>query len=261
LFHVVIPLARYEIRHTLRPLQTSLLLGLCLILAYERVSGPWSAPYAQVQGALTVHGGWVRLVVPLFAAVAGGSLADEQKKGVTSILLARGISRGQYLLSKLLGAAGSAAVFTAAAIAGFYLLVAVLWPAGQVTFGRDGANIMGPIPALYVANPLANDLVLAAMSVVASAGMSTWGVLAGTLTTNRYVAMVAPLALFIVAVSVHEYGGHPLPNPYTYVDLPTYYRLTFSAAWQPYAAFLYWACATALVAALARWIFLKKELT
>jgi ABC-type transport system involved in multi-copper enzyme maturation permease subunit len=261
LFRVVIALARYEIRHTLRPQQISLLLGLCLLLAYEEVSGPKGPAYAQVQGALTIHGSWLRLAAHLLAGVAGGSLAGEQKNGVTSILLARGIPRGQYLLSRILGAAGSAALLTAAAVAGFYVIVAIRWPAGQVTFGRDGAYIMGPIQALFAVHPLANDLVMAAMSVVAAAGMSTWSVLAGTLTTNRYVAMLAPLLLFILSAVVHEYGVHRWLNPYTYVDLPTYYRVTFSAAWQPYAAFLYWSCVAALVAALARWIFLKKELT
>lgn len=187
-------------------------------------------------------------------------LAYEQRKGVTSTLLAKGISRGQYLLSKILGAAGSAAVLTATAIGGFYVLVAILWPAGQVTWERNESG-PGPVPALYAVDPLANDLMLAAMSVVASAGMSTWSVLAGTLTTNRYVAMLTPLSLLILGMVFHEHGANRLLNPFTYLDLRGYYALTIPPAWRPYAAFLYWSCLAVVVAALSRWIFVKKELT
>lgn len=256
----MISLAGHEIRRTLRPAQAALLTGLCVLLAYEKVRGAWGPTYAQVQGALTLHGGWLVWSISILAGAAGGSLADEQRKGVTSTLLTKGISRGQYLLSKVLGAAGSAAVLMAAAICGFYVLVAILWPAGQVTYNRTATG-PGPVPALYAMDPLANDLMLASMSVVASACMSTWGVLAGTLTTNRYVAMLTPLSLLILGMVFHEYGANRWLNPFTYLDLRGYYAHTIPPAWRPYAAFLYWSCLAVVVAALSRWIFVKKELT
>lgn len=257
---MVCSLARYEVRRNLRPALVFPLIGFCMLLAYERVRHAWVLEEAQVQGALTLHDGWLRVAIPLLAGMVGGSLAEEQRRGVTSILLARGVTRGQYLLSKILAAAGSAVVLTAAAIAGFYVLVGILWPAGRVTYDRSALG-PGPVPALYAVNPLANDLLLAAMSLAASGAMAVVSVLTGTLTTNRYVAMVAPLGLYIVTVAVHEYGINRVLNPYTYLDLSGYYRLTIPVPWLPYAAFLYWSCFAVVLAALARWVFARRELT
>ena len=237
-----------------------MLIGLCLLLAYNRVHGPWASDQAQVQGALTVHGGWLQTVIPLLAGVVGGSLADERRKGIALTFLARGVTRGKYLLSKLLGAAASGALITAAAIGGFYVLVGILWPAGRVHTEHQLGD-QGPVPALYAVNPLANDMLLAAMLMAAAAALSMVSVLAGTLTTSRYIAMAAPFLFFILCVAIHEYGGNRLLNPYTYLDLPTFYPLTFQASWRPYAAFLYWTGFAVVLAALARWIFARRELS
>lgn len=256
----MIPLARYEIKRNLRPALMLPLTGFCMVLAYETVHHAWGPVYAQVQGALTLHGDWLELVTPVLAGAVGSSLADEQRKGITPTLLARGVTRGQYLLSKILGAAASGAILTAAAIAGFYLLVGILWPAGRVTYVRSALG-PGPLPALYAVNPLANDLLLASMSLAASGAMAVVSVLTGTLTSNRYVAMAAPLVLFIVSVTLHEYGIGRVLNPYTYLDLSGYYTRTVPVPWLPYAAFLYWSCFAVVLAALARWVFARRELT
>lgn len=251
-------LVRHEIRRNLRPSLALPLVGFGLVLAYERVGGAWGPEYAQVQGALTLHGGWLLTSIPVFAGAVGGSLADEQRRGVTSTLLARGVPRGQYVLSKVLGAAASGALLTAAAVVAFYVLVSALWPAGRVTYERTPSGL-GPVPALFMVNPLANDLLLAAMGAAAAAALSGVGVLAGTLTTNRYVAMAAPLVLFLGCTAFHEHRPHGLWNPYTYMDLTTYYTQTISAPFRPWAAFLYWGGLAAALAGLSSWIFSRRE--
>lgn len=256
----MIPLATYEVKRSLRPALALPLIGFCMVLVYERVHGAWGPAYAQVKGALTLHGDWLRLAVPLLAGAAGGSLAGERRKGITPTLLARGVTRGQYVLSKILGAGASGAILMAAAICGFYVLVGILWPAGCVTWERNESG-PGPVPALYMVNPLANDLLLAAMSMVAAAAWSIVSVLAGTLTTNRYAAMAAPMVLFIVSVVLQAYGVNRLLNPYTYLDLQGHYTHTIPVLWRPYAAFLYWSCLAVILAMLSRWIFAQKELT
>jgi hypothetical protein len=253
------PLVFHEVRRTLRPGLVLALVGFCMVLIYERVGEPWMAAYAQVQGALSVHASWLMIAVPVLAGAVGASLARERHEGVTLLLLARGVSRRRYLLAKTLGAAASGALLMSAAIVAFYVIVGILWPAGEVTFGRNASTI-GPVPALYAAYPLANDLVLAGMNVVATAAWSLLGVLTGTLTANRYVAMAVPLVFFVVILVLESFWSKTLWMPSTYLYLADYYQYAVPAAYQPYAAFVYWLGFGAAVAALSRWLFLRSEL-
>ncbi len=258
----MLPLVWYEITRNLRPARALPLVGFCLILAYQEVSPNWSPPWVGLQGALTMHNDWLLKSIPLVAGIVGSSLSDEQRRGVTLTFLSRGVTRSQYLLSKILGSAASGALITAAAIGGFYILVAILWPWGPTTWD-DGR---GPVWALYTANRLASDLLGASMSIVAAAGMSVVSVLVGTLTSNRYIAMAAPLLLLIASVVLKETLLNDDP-PFAFLNLSIQldvfhaYGRRVPPLLRPYAAFVYWPCFAAMLAALGRWIFVRKELT
>jgi len=258
---VVFSLVGYELKRNLRPVQVLALVGLGMILAYQEVGAAWSPAYAALQGALTLHREWLVEASPLLAGIMGSSLADEQRRGILLTFLSRGVTRGQYLLSKILGAAASGALLTAAAILGFYLLVAIRWPWGRVTYMTSH----GPVPTLYLANPLANDLLGASMCLLATAAMAVESVLVGTLTSNRYIAMATPLLLTIASAIVMNCLRVDAPfgflNPFIQQDVFGAYGYTVPLPLRPYAAFVYWPCLAALLAALARWIFLRKELT
>jgi len=261
---VVLPLFWYEIKRTFRPVPVLALVGFCMILVYEE-AGPynhWSPEYAAVQGALASHNDWLLESSPLIAGLVGSSLADEQRRGIMLTFLSRGVTRGQYLLSKILGAAVSGALITAAAIVGFYILVGILWPWGRVTY--DGGY--GPVPTLRTSNPLANDLLGASMCLLVTAAMALESVLVGTLTSNRYIAMAAPLLLMIASV-VFMNTCFPERLPFAFLNLCIQqdvfgaYGRTVPVPLQPYAGFVYWPCFATALAVLARWIFLRKELT
>jgi hypothetical protein len=260
----VIPLVRHELKRNLRPVVLVPLLGFFLVLAYEEVGTPWIPEQAQVQGALALHGSWLPLALTFAAGVVGSSLADERRQGIALTSLAKGLTRSRYVIAKVLGAAASGALVTAAGIVGFYVLVGVLWPWGRVNV-EGTIRPPGPVPALFVRSPLANDLAAAWMTIAAAAAMPAIGVLAGTLTSNKYIAMATPLLVLLASLVL---GGTVLDDtvwtlglPSVHLDLWGDYSHAVPAAFQPYAAFLYWAGFVIVITAIARWIFGKKELT
>ena len=255
----MLALVGYEIKRNLRPAQALPLLGLCmlLVLGHDRILSPRS--WARLQGALALNGDWLWLANPLLAGVVGSSLSDERRKGIARTFLARGVPRGRYLLSKMLGSAASAAILMAAAIVGFYAIAVFLWPWGPVEVKGDETG-PGPVPALYALSPVANDLALIVMAMVAVGATSAVAVLAGTLTTNRYVAMAAPLLVLIVGIVLDETHTCRTLSPIVYVSLTNYYPTRVPVPLHPYAAFLYWLCFVIVAGALSRWIFARREL-
>jgi hypothetical protein len=205
-----------------------------------------------------MHGWWLSDVIPLVAGAAGSSLAEDQRRGHTLTVLARGVSRGRYLLAKVLGAAASGAVITLAVIGGFYVMVAILWPAGSATWHGDGPG-PAPMPALHREAHPTHDLLVASISVVASAVLPLAGVLAGVLAINEYLAMAAPSLFVILGAVVLGNVFAPL-SPYVYLSLQGAYAWRDPERLLPYAPFLYWLSFSALTAVLCRWIFAKKEL-
>jgi ABC-type Na+ efflux pump permease subunit len=266
LFREALPLAGYEIKRNLRLVVVLPLMALWVVLLHEDLDGVNGPAYSQVQGALSLFGTKLMYMMPILAGVAGVSVADERRRGVTLLLLARGMTRGRYLLGKLLGAAASAAILTAAAVACFYVFVGSRWPWGQVTYEREQGLATaflgpgnGPVPVLYLVSPLANDLLLAAMHMAAAAGWSTVAVLAGVLTTNRYAVMAVPFLLAVADEMADAKGALRLLDPFTYRYLTLQYPLVIPAPYRPYAAFLYWLTFAIVVGALARWVFARKE--
>jgi ABC-type Na+ efflux pump permease subunit len=258
----------YEIRRSLRPVVVLPLMALWVALLHEELEGVNDPAYAQVQGGLALWGSKLMYMIPILAGAAGVSVADERRRGVTLVFLARGMTRGRYLLGKLLGSAASAALLTAAAIACFYAFVGTRWPWGEVTHMRDAEFLrtlqepaVGPVPALYLVSPLAGDLLVAAMHMVAAAGWSTVAVLAGVLTTNRYAAMAVPFLLVLADEMAGIEGALRLLDPFTYRYFRFRYPEVIPAPHRPYAAFLYWLAFAIVVGALSRWVFARKETT
>jgi ABC-type transport system involved in multi-copper enzyme maturation permease subunit len=259
LFGVAAYLIWHELKRNLRPVRVIPLLGLGMVMSYLEVSPNWQADEAQVQGALTLHGHWLFWVIPLVAGAMGSSLAEDRRRGFSLTVLTKGVSRGQYLLSKILGAAASGGLTTLAEISGFYLMVGIMWPAGRATWEGNESN-PGPVPTLYRLDPLSHDLLVALMSIAASAALPLVGVLAGTLVINEYIAMVAPPLFVILGTVVFGSALKPL-SPTVYLNVWGDYTGTIPEGLRPYAAFLYWLSLGALTAALCKWIFAKKELT
>jgi hypothetical protein len=251
----------HEIKRNLRPARAGALLALCMIVGYNEISQPYDPKSKYLQGALTRHGDWLWWMIGVFVSGwVGSSLADERARGLTFTFFANGVSRREYLLSKMLGAAASGALLTFAAIAGFYLQVGLLWPPGRIVqLITPGSP--GPVPSLYAVSPLGHDLLLAAMRIVSGAAWPLLGVLTGTFTANRYVAMALPAVLAVVCMLVGDFDSQAQAlNPFIYFDLTSFYTAVIPAGLRPYAPFVYWACFALLVGALSRWSFERKEL-
>jgi hypothetical protein len=250
----------HEIKRNLRPSRGGALLAFSMIACYDAIARPIAEEQAQVQGALTFHGEWLWLMSAFSSGWMGSSLADERARGIAATFFAKGVSRRQYLWSKMLGAAASGALLTFAAIVGFYLQVGLRWPWGRIVWEvSDGSP--GPVSSLYAVSPLLHDLLLATMRITSAAAWPLLSVLAGTLTENRYVAMAAPAVAAVVCLLTADFGSWAqISNPAIYFDLTSFYTKRIPASLCPYAPFIYWACFALLVGGLSRWFFEKREL-
>jgi hypothetical protein len=203
-----------------------------------------------------LHNWWTFTLIPLAAGLMGASLAAERRGGVTLTILSRGVTRGQYVVSKLLGAAASSAVMIAMMIACFYALVASMWPAGRCTqVGNEWDP--GPYQVLYLQNPLAHDMLVASMLITASAALSVIGVLAGLVAANEYVAMAAP-PIFTILFTILMRRVSEALNPENYIGL--WYAQLVPPSLVPYAPFLYWSTFSLLIAIICLRIFARKEI-
>jgi hypothetical protein len=220
------------------------------------VEGPWNPESANVQGALTVHNWWTFTLIPLAAGLMGASLAAERRGGVTLTILSHGVTRGQYVVSKLLGAAASSTLIIALMIAGFYVLVLSMWPMGRCThIGNEWSP--GPYQVLYLQNPLAHDMLIASMLITASAALSVIGVLAGLLVANEYVAMAVP-PIFTILFTILMRRVSDTLNPENYIGLN--YAQAVPPWYVPYAPFHYWGMFSLLIAIICLRIFARKEI-
>jgi ABC-type transport system involved in multi-copper enzyme maturation permease subunit len=246
----------HDVKRNLRPVKVLLFLGLAMYLAYGEVYAPRDPEYAQVQGALTLYNWWTFTLVPLAAGLMGASLAAERRGGVTLTILSRGVTRSQYVVSKLLGAAASSALIIALMIAGFYVLVLSMWPTGRCTVVSSELN-PGPYQPLYLLNPLAHDMLAASMLALASAALSLIGVLAGLLVANEYVAMAVP-PIFTILFTILMRRVSDTLNPEYYIgltyahDVPRWYIL--------FAPFHYWGMFSLIIAIICLRIFARKEI-
>jgi hypothetical protein len=250
----------HEIKRNLRPARAGALLAVAMLVGHEEISHPIGVDQAQLQGALMLHGEWIWAIIALSSGWMGSSLAEERALGLTSMFFAKGVSRRQYLWSKMLGAAASGAVLTFAVILGFYLQVALRWPWGRIVW-KVSEGSPGPVPPLFAVSPLLHDLLLAAMLITFAAAWPLLGVLAGTLTANRYVAMAVPVVVATVSSIVVDFdSGAQTLNPCIYFGLGSFYTEYIPASLRPYAPFVYWTCFALLIGGLSRWFFERREL-
>ncbi len=246
----------HDVKRNLRPVKVLLFLALAMYLAYKEVEGPRNPETANVQGALTLHYWWTFTLIPLAAGLMGASLAAERRGGVTLTILSRGVTRVQYVVSKLLGAAASSTVMIALTIAGFYILVASMWPWGRCTHIGNAWN-PGPYQVLYLQNPLAHDMLVASMLITASAALSVIGVLAGLMVANEYVAMAAP-PIFTILFTILMRRVSETLNPENYISLT--YDVEVPRWLVLYAPFHYWGMFSLIIAIVCLRIFARKEI-
>jgi ABC-type transport system involved in multi-copper enzyme maturation permease subunit len=249
----------HDVKQNLRPVKVLLFLALAMYLAYKEVEGPStpeSSESSNVQGALTLHNWWTFTLIPLAAGLMGASLAAERRGGVTLTILSRGVTRGQYVVSKLLGAAVSSALIIALMIAGFYVLVVSMWPLGRCTHIGNEWN-PGPYQVLYLQNPLAHDMLVASMLITASAALSLIGVLAGLVVANEYVAMAAP-PIFTILFTILMRRVTDALNPENYIGLR--YDVYVPPSLVLYAPYYYWTTFSLIITMICQRIFARKEI-
>src|SRR5688500_18515986 len=112
-------LARHEIKRLLRPSRVIWILGPPIGLGIHSLTIRYSR--VRVMGSLTIMGStWLPLAVPLVAGSMAFSMAEDRRRCFALMVLARGVSRNAYLLSKVLGAAISSSLTMLAVIAAFY---------------------------------------------------------------------------------------------------------------------------------------------
>jgi hypothetical protein len=188
---------------------------------------------------------------------AAGSLAEDRARGYTPLLLLRGVSRRAYVSAKALAMAGAGASCVLLCIGCFYGVALFLLPLGRL----DPAlidNTPGPIPELFMADPLLNDVVLGGMMMMAGAALPQLGLLIGVLLRNEYLAVGAPFAAVLV-MAILFHGDFSVLAPGTYLDLWNGYADELPAASLPYAAFVYWLLLGTLLTAISQWLFVRRE--
>ena len=248
----------HEFRRICRPGSLLLMLGPVALFCFLNLRDPWHPKYRLVGSLTMIAASWLPQAIPLVAGIAGGSLARDIRRGLALTFLARGLSRGQYLLAKSLATAASSGLVILAGAGIFYLMAWVKLPAGTTTF-QVVPVFPGPVPALFAQSPLASDLLNLAMCMTAAAALSQVGLLAGSLMANEYVAMATPMLVTLLGAFVPR-DVLPRLNPYPYLELLVAYPLVVAESQRPYAAFIYWLAFATCMAALARWRFARREL-
>lgn len=214
---------------------------------------------ARVLGSVTmIAGEWLPLVIPLVAGVVGaGMLAEDRRQRQVALVLARGISRRQYLLAKVAAMMTSSGLVTLLGLGLFYVAAVIFLPMGPWT-RQPYPTFPGPVPELFQHNPLLNDLLMIAITTCAASVLALVGLLTGTLVPNEYVAMAAPFLLVILTAFGMQ--GIDIINPFVYLDLQSHYARMAPLGGLYYRGFVYWAAAGALLVTASFVIFLRAEL-
>ncbi|NOK60853.1 MAG: hypothetical protein GFH27_549289n164 [Chloroflexi bacterium AL-W] len=214
-------------------------LSLCVILVLPLRGG------ARFAGSLTLAQGlWLSLVLPIIAGVvAAGSLAEDRRSGYTWLVLAQGLSRRQYVLSKAVVMSLTAVLVALIGYSCFFIGAALTLPWGDSIVPRgEGGSLLpipGPVPDLFLTNPLLNDLLGVGMLIVATGVLALIGLPAGSLTSNIYIVSALPFVLFIVGLYSLT-GAFAIINPYTYLDVWWDYKMVVPESALVYAGFVYW---------------------
>lgn len=248
------------------------MLGLSLYSIWEQRS-PTLTERTHRQGALSqLADDWLPLTTPIVAGiVAAGSLAADRRHGYMSLVLARGVSRRQYLGVKAVAMVVSSALALLIGCLMFFIIALAL-PAGRppLTNGINGTrfsnqdassalNIPGPVPHLFRSSPILNDVLSVGMMMAAAASLSLIGLLIGVLVPNEYVAVISPLFATIVSMfALLNFGN--IFSLFTYLDIWIWYRDHVPTTMLGYAAFLYWLLFGTLMLTVASILFTRREL-
>lgn len=253
-----------DVKHNLRPIRALPFLIVSMLLAHRAVKyhqqvGDWQDYLYFAEGALSRRNYWLLDIIPLFAGMAGGSLAAERRAGVTMSILSRGISRNEYLGAKLFGAAASSAILTFMAILGFWAIVFTTWIPGRAPY-LEPAWLEGPVKTLFIYSPFLHDLLVAVMAMIAAAALPTIGILVGLLVANEYVAMaMTPIFLIVWVIIMRQVSNVLNPEQYLFMGYDFYWGPHFR--WLiPFAPFLYWGTFALIISFICQRIFAKKEI-
>lgn len=188
-------------------------------------------------GSFAIAGGLAfQGMAPLIAGVvSAGALAEDRSRGFPALLMSRGLSRRRYLAGKASAMALAAGAASLVACILILLAGALLLPGGEIA----GERPPGPIPTLFAAQPLLNDLVAIGFLMLATAGLATSGVLVGALVPNEYVAAAVPFVLTVALLFLLS-GPATLVSPFTYLELGREYVTVLPETLLPVGGVIYW---------------------
>lgn len=202
----------------------------------------------------------VLLISVFVGGVVAGSLAADRRRRYPTLVLTRGISRLQYLLTKAAAMAvvSGGGVFLSCAL--MFTMVATLLPlTGIAGGGAGGTGGSGPYPGLLATHPLLNDVVLVMLLSVGAAALALSGLVFGAVVANEFMAAAVPFALLIGGIFVFRTDALLFLGPYTQLELTTSYPYSLPQwAWS-FTAPVYWSVFAFLCVAASAAIFLKKE--
>jgi len=190
-------------------------------------------------GSFAIAGGLgFQGMAPLVAGVvSAGALAEDRSRGFPALLMSRGLSRGRYLAGKAVAMALAAGAASLVACVLILAAGALLLPGGEIA----GERPPGPIPSLFAAQPLLNDLVAIGFLVLGTAGLATSGVLVGAVLPNEYVAAGVPFVITIALLFLLS-GSATLLSPFTYLELGREYVTVLPESLLPVGGVIYWVC-------------------
>lgn len=249
-----------------------LMLSLSIYSVYRELA--WTAGGAHIQGAISLAASdWLPSATPLVVGVvAAGSFAEDRRRGYVPLVLARGISRRQYLLAKGTAMALTSALAMLLGCLIFVAIASVSLPAGRTPL-TDGVGVdvagnrviipaaayyPGPVPQLFGYSPVLNDALSILIVMLGAGALASTGLLVGALIANEYIAAAVPLCLVFVALFA-LFNRADVLSPYTYLDVWNLYR-RLPRSILSYAVFIYWPVFSALVVGLAAAIFVRREL-
>jgi len=202
------------------------------------------------------------LMLPVFVGVVvAGTLAADMRRGYPRMVLVRGISRTQYLLTKAAATTSAAGLGTLLSCVAMFAVAALFlpWTPAQGLAITDRPS-MGPYPGLLESHPLANDLVLMLLVSFGAGALALSGLAFGALVANEFVAAGVPFVLVVGGVYVFRNRAVLWLGPYTQLDLASSYPYTLPPWAWPFTAPLYWSVFALLCIAVAAALLRRAEL-
>lgn len=234
-------------------------------------------PTVYAQGALSVHASqWLALTAPLVAGlVAAGSLAADRRRGYVQMVLARGVSRWNYMLAKG-GAMAMSAAFAVFLGGLIFMLLArgLLLPdrppleqrllikdeQGNQIIAPTYSYIPSPYPTLFEHNPVLGDLASLAIVALGAAALALTGLIVGALVSSEYIALVVPFAVVVLGLLFFTIYADAI-SPYTYMEVWNRYPNRMLPGTPPFIPFVYWLVFGALAVGVGGTLFTRREVS